>query len=252
LKLFLLIFLSITSLNLPQNKDTVVADITRVINTGEVLFTRPVFFDNQDILNLGIVLTAVTGAFLLDHEVKQFAFKISSDFNRHLFNIDRYYYVPAAAIFAVGIYSYGFTSGDEDFRKLGLSLGEAALYANTLNILLKFVSGRSRPLKTDDNLEFSPFRRAPIHSSFASAHTTLAFAISSVMSSRMDNIIWKAGWYTAAGLVGAARIYRQMHWFSDVIMGAAIGYYIGEYVSGNSDQISISFTPYGLGIKAGL
>jgi membrane-associated phospholipid phosphatase len=235
-----------------QNSDTVYVDAYAFLNTGKNIILKPISFNKSDLLNLSGVILLTSGAFLLDHEVKVMAGKNINNFNKHLFNIDHYYYVPAAAALAGGIYLYGFISEEKEFRQLGLDLGEAAFYANTLNILLKFASGRSRPLRTDDNNKFHPFQSAPIHSSFASAHTTLAFAVSTVMSSYSDNIFWKTGWYTAAGLVGAARVYRRMHWFSDVILGAAIGYYIGTYVVDKDTAAEVTLLPGGMGIKINL
>jgi membrane-associated phospholipid phosphatase len=249
---FLILLIISSSEIIPQNIDTIIVDTYEFINTGTNLVSSPFSFDSKDLITLGGIAAAVSGAFLLDHEVKQFAGNNINNFNNHLFDIDRYYYVPAAAVISGGIYFYGFFSKDKQIRQLGLDLGEAAFYANTFNIALKFFSGRNRPLRTDDNIEFRPFKIAPINSAFASSHTTLAFAISTVMSSYSDNIFWKTGWYTAAGLVGAARIYRRMHWFSDVVLGAAIGYYIGSYVTGSSNDVELAVMPGGFGLKVSL
>ncbi|NOX66590.1 MAG: phosphatase PAP2 family protein, partial [Chlorobi bacterium] len=34
----------------------------------------------------------------------------------------------------------------------------------------------------------------------------------------------------SAGVVGAARIYHDKHWVSDVFLGGAIGYFVGRFV----------------------
>ena len=53
----------------------------------------------------------------------------------------------------------------------------------------------------------------------------------SMVADYINDVYWKVGLYTIASLVGTARIYHDKHWFSDVIMGSAIGYFIGDYVS---------------------
>jgi membrane-associated phospholipid phosphatase len=253
LKLSFLFFLSFyATCIIPQHADTIYVDTHTFLNTGKALVTSPLSFRSTDYYKLTGAVLVAGGSFLLDHEFKAMAVRNRSEFNRHLVNADRYYYVPTAAVLAGGIYLYGYIFSDNDLRHLGLDLGEAAFYASITNIGLKFISGRSRPLRTDDNDDFNPFQKAPIHSAFASAHTTLAFAVSTVMSAQSDNIIWKAGWYTAAGLVGAARIYRRMHWFSDVVMGSLIGYYIGSFVIEENSPIELSLLPGGLGLRLNL
>jgi membrane-associated phospholipid phosphatase len=249
LKLTFLIFLFISAKIIPQTIDTIFVDTHKFISTGTGIISSPLSFNATDLIKLGGVAAAVSGAFLLDHEVKTMAGKNINDFNNRLFDIDRYYYVPAAAVISGGVYFYGFFSEDKEIRQLGLDLGEAAFYANTINVILKLATSRSRPLRTDDNTEFRPFKLAPINSAFASGHTTLAFAISTVMAEYSDNVIWKVAWYTAAGLTGAARIYRKMHWFSDVVLGAAIGYYIGSYVTGGTDKTEFYLIPGGAGMS---
>jgi PAP2 superfamily len=56
------------------------------------------------------------------------------------------------------------------------------------------------------------------------------------MANYLDNVYWKVGWYAIASLVGTARIYHDKHWLSDVVMGSAIGYFVGDYVSKNPEN----------------
>ena len=53
----------------------------------------------------------------------------------------------------------------------------------------------------------------------------------SMVADYINDVYWKVGWYTVASLVGTARIYHDKHWLSDVVMGSAIGYFIGDYAS---------------------
>ena len=185
---------------------------------------------------------------LADNEVKDFALRNKNDFNKHLFNIDKYYYVPFSIALTAGIYGYGYFAEDPEIRRLGIDLGEAAFYSGAINIIIKYASGRYRPWSTNDNLKFSPFERSPRFSAFGSAHTTLAFAVSTVMADYSDNFLWKAGWFAAAGLVGASRIYHNMHWFSDVVIGGSIGYFIGSFVIDKQEDTDIVITPAGISL----
>jgi hypothetical protein len=247
---FFLIFF--THLVFPQTGDTLLNDIGTFFVTGKEIVSAPLSFDKKDLINLGGTILLVSGGFLLDDESKQFSRNNQSAFNKHLFNIDRYYYIESAVLISAGTYFYGFFSSDNKIRQLGIDLGEAAIYSGITNIVIKYISGRIRPLDTDDNLSFHPFKRQPVRSSFGSAHTTLAFAVSTVMAKQVDNFFWEAGWYTAAGLVGAARIYHNMHWFSDVLLGAGIGFYIGSYVSDFTIDTEFSIIPGRIQIRVPL
>ena len=82
----------------------------------------------------------------------------------------------------------------------------------------------------DGGFFVAPFSVADDRVSFPSGHSTLAFAFSTVMAHQVNNIFWKVGWFSAAGLVSYARMYHDQHWFSDVLIGGAIGYFTGRFV----------------------
>jgi hypothetical protein len=88
-------------------------------------------------------------------------------------------------------------------------------------------------------MDWHPVQFNTDQTSFPSGHATLAFAFSSVMANYLDNAYWKIGWYSIAALVGTARIYHDKHWLSDVVMGSAIGYFIGDYVSHDPENRSV-------------
>jgi hypothetical protein len=65
-----------------------------------------------------------------------------------------------------------------------------------INMSIKFIGGRSRPFYTDTPFEFNPFKTNFEQTSFASGHSTLAFAYSTVMAKEYQNFFWKFGWYS--------------------------------------------------------
>jgi undecaprenyl-diphosphatase len=62
-------------------------------------------------------------------------------------------------------------------------------------------------------------------SSFPSGHTMMFFSIIPIMSKNFPKT--KILFWTLAVLIGLSRIYLGVHYFSDVIAGALIGYGIG-------------------------
>lgn len=113
-----------------------------------------------------------------------------------------------------------------DSGVLGL---ESILLTGAVVLPLKAVIGRERPDDTDDAFTFSPLTLE--NRSFPSGHTAMAFALGTAIASQSEDP-WVSGTaYGLATLVGASRIYRNKHWLSDVVGGAAIGHLIGRFVA---------------------
>jgi hypothetical protein len=238
----LILFIFISVRLVPQSED-----LDSFLSTGKDIFVSPLRYGTSDWINFSGVILATSGSFLIDKEVKDMVLrnkKTGFDINRK----DELYYFYGAGILSAGIYGSGLMFEDNEIRQLGLDLAEAFFYASAINLGIKFISGRSRPYTTDNVVEFDPFQKAPINSALGSAHAVLAFSLASVMSGQSDNFFWKAGWYTAAVIFASARIYHNMHWLSDVILGSSIGYYVGSYVVGGKNNTSFSVTPRGVSI----
>ncbi len=88
---------------------------------------------------------------------------------------------------------------------------------------LKLAVGRVRPADSAGETDhFQPFSS---HHSFPSGHATLAFASAAALDDETT-----AGWvpwvaYPLAGLVGWSRVQDDQHWASDVVAGAALGFW---------------------------
>jgi membrane-associated phospholipid phosphatase len=92
--------------------------------------------------------------------------------------------------------------------------------------------GRARPSAAPgDPGEFRPSGR--LDGSFPSGHTTIAFAAAAAIDAETPArwVPWVV--YPAAAAVGWARVSEDRHWLSDVVAGAALGYWTGRKV----DQI---------------
>jgi dolichol-phosphate mannosyltransferase len=99
--------------------------------------------------------------------------------------------------------------------------------AGLLNGTLKWVAGRPRPFTWGDVFDFDLFRDG-LHGmfnqknlSFASGHTTQAFAWATAMAIALPRFRWI--FFTLATVVAAQRTVSNDHWLSDVVAGAVIG-----------------------------
>ena len=128
-----------------------------------------------------------------------------------------------------GIYLTG--QKNSRHRKIALTGLKAYILSGAAVTLVKHISHRHRPYETDPPDSWiwdGPFPITSHYTSFASGHTTTAFAIASVLASGYKDKPWIGiSAYTLASLVGISRIHDQKHWASDVLVGAALGTFIG-------------------------
>ena len=91
--------------------------------------------------------------------------------------------------------------------------------ATILTGWLKGLINRPRPVELYQGLGFSGGYEGP---SFPSGHATLSFALAAALCLR-----WPKGkflWLGTATLVAISRVVLGVHWVSDVVVGAAIGW----------------------------
>jgi membrane-associated phospholipid phosphatase len=143
---------------------------------------------------------------------------------------------PGSLLTGAGLYLIGRADGQRRVQALGLHSVESILLASAVGTGIKFTAGRQRPYADTANpYNFQLWRgfKDDKYRSFPSGHTTAAFAFASTLT-RESQFWWPhATWYVGtvfyggASLIGASRIYNNMHWASDVMSGAAIGTIVG-------------------------
>jgi membrane-associated phospholipid phosphatase len=106
-------------------------------------------------------------------------------------------------------------------------LAASIIASGLIDQSLKHAIGRSRPNKGRGPYDFHPFSGSD---SFASGHTTQAFAVATVISEHYESLGVKVTSYGLASAVGYSRMNSDAHWASSVLAGAAIGTFVGEVV----------------------
>ena len=144
---------------------------------------------------------------------------------------------PGAFIIGPSLYVFGRYAHHPGVEDLGLHGTEAVVLASGVTGVLKGLLGRSRPYVTADtnprDFKFGKGFSGEDRSSFPSGHTTTAFAAAAAVTSEVQRMWPKYTWYVApvmyggATLVGLSRMYHNMHWASDVVLGAGIGTFSG-------------------------
>jgi membrane-associated phospholipid phosphatase len=161
-------------------------------------------------------------------------------------NLGAYLFVPLASLGLLALDTHREGRLDELPGDV-LVIAEAVALNGTLTQIVKFAAGRERPFvhALPDEEKALTARPADNNVSFYSSHTSFAFSlavstatVASMRHYRWAPLIWGVG-LVAAASVGYLRIAADQHYFTDVLVGAAVGSAIGFAV------------PYGLHRGAG-
>lgn len=138
-----------------------------------------------------------------------------------------YTLIPIAA----GFYFYGTAKSDERFREAGLLSFETLANVTVLELAIKSITNRERPLQGTTNGHFFTSESPRYDSSFPSGHAIETFALASIFAHEYHDKFWvKFLAYAYAGGVVGARLAANRHFPGDVLAGSAIGWFTGDYV----------------------
>lgn len=213
---------------------------------AEESLLKRLFFD--DFKNLGLTVTvdpmksaviafslAITTDLLMDND-KYFSHEIEAsknNFDDSTFNFfnnfgDGLYILAADSIF--------FAIGGDKEKKIAEKIVETLAVSGSIAYVTKIIVGRERPSESSSPFVYRPF--SFFDSSLPSGHTTAAFAWATIIGDSY-NIGYIT--YPLAFLCGVARIYKNEHWPSDVLLGGFIGAVTGKVINFENPNISISF-----------
>ena len=132
----------------------------------------------------------------------------------------------------------GILTQNRTLTRTSVRMGQALVYTNLLTDLFKGFISRSRPNPGVDPHQADVGRFSMTHSklSMPSGHTARAFAFASVLSHSFDRWYVQIPSYALATSVGLQRIESGSHWLSDVVVGGALGYFVGRVVTNGPNQ----------------
>jgi len=137
---------------------------------------------------------------------------------------------PAFVGVSVGCSAVGLIAGDDAI----LAAGERAAMSIAVSAVIegvgKYALSRRRPKFADGWSDFEFFSN---RSSMPSGHGTVAFALAKSLSDDIDRGWASWGLYSLAVTSSLARLVDNMHWLSDLGLGAAVGYASAEFVTDN-------------------
>jgi len=161
-------------------------------------------------------------------------FATDSDVSRHLSNdpstLLRYKHISDYGAYSMvggagGLYLLGLVDHNDHQRETGFLSGEAAIDSLAVVEAIKYATGRERPYLDNGNGKFLKGG-----TSFPSEHSAIAWSVAAMVAHEYPSPFVKLLSYGLAGTVSAARVTAKEHFPSDVLVGAALGYLISEYV----------------------
>jgi membrane-associated phospholipid phosphatase len=189
---------------------------------GRTIVENPV----QSSIIAGSVLIAGGLVFALDRDISG-KMKQANDFNNTVFDAANYL---GDGVFVLAANSFLFLGGQKEKNTAQLVI-ESVLVSGAITQVVKIGLGRTRPSGTADPYQFLPFSFS--NQSMPSGHSSVAFSWAAIIGDTYD-----IGWltYTVAGLVAWARVYKNAHWPSDVLIGGAIGVVTAKILKAARDK----------------
>lgn len=215
-------FLLLSSILISQNKFS----FDQFVDEGVDYYSAPFHWEEKNFLHLGLALGITYGAMQFDAELKNFTQEMRTESTPIPILVGRFYGEPLTPVVLGSYFLINSNSNRNSFqRKLGFEILQASFYSIATTQFIKMILGRERPSQTDDHQNFSgPNLFDNDFFSMPSGHTTIAFAVSTVLSENSSTDLLKILSYIPAFVTAYSRVYENRHWFSDVVLGGIIGF----------------------------
>ena len=233
-------------------------------NSGLTVLAQPLHYDWKDWTVFGGVAAVTTLAFVYDDDIYNF---VNGTFSENQSNAiskytnvfgEEYFILPSVAL----TYAIGAINKDSRLRNMSLAALQSFVYAEVASAGLKVLTCRERPTANSQQPTansqswLGPFATFE-STAFPSGHAMRSFALATTVAGFYPDRKWVGVLsYSLATMTSVGRVISKEHWTSDVIVGAAIGYFIGRGVVkfnekiGNVSSVEIQpvATNYGLGV----
>ncbi len=131
--------------------------------------------------------------------------------------------LPATA----GVFVLSLATRNTRLQDAAFTSMQSVMFAGAITGMLKFTFGRYRPSADDGPYRFDSFSG---NSSFPSGHATVAFALVTPWVLYYPNVATYSLFALSSG-TAIARIALDKHWPTDVLTGAAIGFFTARYLT---------------------
>ena len=201
-----------------------------IFSDARYALTSPLRWDKADWITASIV-AGVTGVFfVLDDDINEEVKNSRSSTTDSISDVFEPFGNAAFTLPAMmGFYIYGNFWENEKAERTALLAVESFLVTSLFTGALKVVMGRTRPF---DGVSADEFKGPTTsNNAFPSGHTSSVFAIATVVANEYEHIPLIAPLsYGIATMTGYSRLNDNKHWASDIIFGAALGYFTSKTI----------------------
>ena len=218
------------------SRDTVVGNkynLSQFWHETGSFFVQPTKWDGSDWLRLGVMGGATFLTMQVDQPIRD---AVLRDNKRYFYSVPivgarMYGELYSPFVFFGGFALHYLLTDDISSRKIAYEIGQASLYTGAVVLAMKSIIGRARPYDNLGRATYHPFTLTgdDFHS-LPGGHTATAFVISTVISRNVEPTWLKVLVYLPAIITPISRVYQDMHWTSDNVLGGAIGFFIATWV----------------------
>lgn len=214
----------------------------------KTVFLSPLYFSRSDWNKAGIIALGTGVLYTQDTAIRDyFQQKRTADSDSGSFFFSHFgdgtFTVPILAAF----YVYGAICNKSKYKRIGILGVESMMVTGIITGGIKLVLRRPLPdsgYSYDTwNSEWSSFDGL----AFPSGHTSSAFAFAAIIASEFSDIkLVPVLAYTVASLTAISRLNDNVHWASDILPGAALGYFTAkkiEALSKGRESSNLTFLP---------
>ena len=207
------------------------SDFDIIFRDGADLFTSPGDFTSRDWINVLAIAGATVAVSFADEPMRGAVQDIRTDRLDDIFKFGDYYGGPFGGL-SIGSVTYiaGLAADDNHTRETGRMVVQAVAYSAAVNQVIKVIVGRARPDQNRGARSIEFFEFDNNFNSHPSGHSTVAMAISTVLSQRIDNPYASVGLYALAATTIFQRMLEDRHWLSDTFLGGTLGILIGSWI----------------------
>ncbi|MBL3656443.1 phosphatase PAP2 family protein [Fulvivirga sediminis] len=202
-------------------------------NTGLTIiktYARPFHWKKQDWMKFGGVLVISAGASFLDDPMYKYFRDHPTGPMDEFASVGDFLGQPEHNYpFMLAVWGSGVIINNDWLRDTGVMLFASVTTSGLIQTGLKELTGRARPSTGEGPHSFDPFS-GPSYHSFPSGHTMLALASAWILAHQVNFMPLKIAFYALPIVTGISRVYVGAHWFSDILLGSALGIACAETV----------------------